>query len=146
MSVDLVIAVLFFVGWIVLAAGLGIGYKVLRDRERDTRLPQESGRTPGLEVLGAGRVNRRQWSRGRGCRVSVYDDFLVVSVSSQRIAIPFYRIREVDTAGGDDRLTLYALAEDESAISIDFHGAEAAALAACLRKQGRDGAKAAGRA
>jgi hypothetical protein len=146
MSFDLAIAAIFFVGWLLLAAGLVFAYRVMRNHERDTRLALEAGRAPRLEVLGAGRINRRQWSRGQGCRVSVYDDFLVVSVSSQRLAFPFYRIREIDTAGGSDRLTVRALAEDESAVSIDFRGPDALALAACLREQGRGGAKVAGRA
>lgn len=145
MSAELVIAAIFFIVWIVLAIVLGIAYRILRDRERDTRLDQESGLSPALEVIGAGRVNRRQWSRGRGCRISVYEDFFVVSVSSQRIAIPLYRVRDVETNGGPDRLTLRALAEDESLLSVEFRGADAATLAAALRRPGRNGSRTAGR-
>jgi len=146
MTAELVIAVAFFVGWVLLAVALAFGYKVMRDRERDTRLAQEDGRTPKLEVIGAGRINRRQWSRGRGCRMSVYDDFFVVSVSSQRMAFPLNYIRELDTAGGADRLTVRALAGDESIVSIDFRGVNAQVLAESLRERGRGGAKVAGRA
>ena len=140
MSAEIAIAVVFFVGWVLLAAGLMYGYRVMRDNERDTRLTQEEGRKPQFEVIGAGRINRRQWSRGRGCRVSVYDDFFVVSVSSQRMAFPLFYIREIDTAAGADRLTVRALAGDESIVSIDFRGTNAQALADTLRERGRGGA------
>jgi hypothetical protein len=145
-SMEIAIAAAFFVGWVLLAAGLMIAYKVMRDHERDTRLAEEAGRTPTLEVIGAGRIGRRQWSRGHGCRVSVYDDFFVVSVSSQRMAFPLFYIREIDTAAGPNRLTVRTLAKDESLVSIDFRGTEAERLADSLRDRGRGGAKVAPRA
>jgi hypothetical protein len=146
MEAETVFAIGFLIFWIALAVFLVIGYQWLRNRERDTRLAQEAGLTAHLEVIGAGRINRRQWSRATGCRVSVYDDFFVVSVSSQRIAFPLYRVTDIDTSGGLDRLTLRALGEDESAISIDFRGASAAELAAWLREHGRGTPHPAGRA
>ena len=73
--------------------------------------------------------------------VSVYEDFFVVSVSSQRMAFPMYYIREIDTAAGPDRLTVRALAGDESIVSIDFRGENAPALAESLRNRGRGSAK-----
>ena len=108
LSMEIAIAAAFFVGWVLLAVGLMVAYKVMRDRERDTRLAEEAGRTPTLEVIGAGRIGRRQWSRGQGCRVSVYEGFFVISVSSQRMAFPLSYIREIDTAAGPDRLTVRA--------------------------------------
>ena len=66
MAAESVFALFFLLFWLVLAVGLVVGYQVLRNRERDTRLALEAGRTPRLEVLGAGRINRRQWSRAHG--------------------------------------------------------------------------------
>lgn len=137
MPFDLFVAILFLIFWIGLAIALAFGYRWMRDHERDTRLSQEVGLDPKLEVFGAGRINRRQWSRGRGCRVSVYDDFLVVSVSSQRISIPLYSVREVHLTPDDRQLTLKGFTVDETLLSMDFRGPDAARLAAHLRQHGR---------
>ena len=137
MPFDLFVAIVFLIFWIGLAVALGYGYRWMRDQERDTRLDRETGLDPKLEVFGAGRINRRQWSKGRGCRVSVYDDFLVVSVSSQRIPIPLYSVREVNLTPDDRQLTLKGFTEDETLLSMDFRGPDAARLAAYLREHGR---------
>ena len=123
--------------WVSLAIAMFFGYRWLRDQERDTRLSEEEGREPRIEVIGAGRINHRQWSTGRGCRVSVYDDFLVVSVSSQRRRIQLYLIREVSEFPEERRITIKGLTEDESLLSIDFRGVDAECLAAYLREHGR---------
>jgi len=134
MSGELLAALIFLFFWLMLALGLGIGYRFMRNQERDTRLEQEVGRTPALEVFGAGRINRRQWSPGRGCRISVYEDFFVVSVSSQRLRIPLYSVREVTLSDSDRHLTLKGFTEDETLLSMEFRGPDAARLAEHLRE------------
>ena len=134
---DAVIAVVFLLFWIALAIGMYYGYLWMRTQERDTRLTEEEGRQPQLEVFGSGRINRRQWSNKTGCRVSIYDDFLVVSVSSQRRSIPLYLIRDVEVAADGSRMTIHGLAQDETLLAIDFRGPDAARLAEFLRDHGR---------
>ncbi len=143
MDTDAVFAIIFLLFWVGLAVALIYGYRWMRNQERDTRLDEEAGLHPNLEVFGAGRINRRQWSNAKGCRVSVYDNFLVVSVSSQRRRIPLYLIRGVEVSEGDQQMTINGLAEDESLLAIDFRGADVARLAAYLREHGR-GMKVAG--
>ena len=138
MSSDLFIAVIFLAFWISLAIVLGFGFVWMRNQERDTLLDQEIGREPVLEVLGAGRINRRQWSYGRrSCRITVYDDFFVISVSSQRLRIPLYSIRQIDLTDNDRQMTLKGFTEDETLLSLDFRGPDAARLATYLREHGR---------
>ena len=134
---DAVIAIVFLLFWIALAIAMYYGYLWMRKQERDTRLMEEEGRQPQLEVFGAGRINRRQWSNKTGCRVSIYDDFLVVSVSSQRRSIPLYMIRGVEVASDGGRMTIHGLTEDETLLSIDFRGPDVARLAEYLRDHGR---------
>lgn len=145
MNLDLFVAVVFLIFWFGLAIALGFGYVWMRNQERDTRLSQEIGVRAQLEVFGAGRINRRQWSQGRGCRISVYDDFLVISVSSQRLRIPLYSIRQIDLSPDDRQLTLKGFTEDETLLTMDFRGPDAARLASHLREHGR-GVKVAGNA
>lgn len=142
MSFDAAIALIFFVGWITMAIALGFVYVWVRNMERDTRLEQEHGRTPALEVIGIGRINRKQWSRGKACRVSLYDSFFVISAGSQRLWFPFYRIRDVETGPTPDFLTVSAHAADESVVIFEFRGADAAVLAERFSEYGRGGANA----
>lgn len=137
MPPDALLALVFLLFWISLAVVMLFGYRWLRNQERDTRLTEEEGREPRIEVIGAGRINQRRWSRGRACRVSVYDDFLVVSVDAQRRRLQLYLIREIDEHPEDHLITIRGLAEDESTLSIDFRGPDAERLAAYLREYGR---------
>lgn len=142
MSLDAAIALVFFVGWVGLAIALGFVYVWVRNMERDTRLEPEHGRTPSLEVIGKGRINRKQWSRGKACRVSLYEDFFVITAGSTRHWFPFYRIREVEIGPAPNYFTLSAHAEDETVVFFEFSGADAAGLAARFRERGRGGANA----
>lgn len=144
MPADAAVAAAFLIGWIGLAVGMFFGYRWLRDSERDTLLAEEAGLEPRLEAIGSGRINQRQWSTGRGCRVSIYDDFFVISVSSTRRKFPLYLVREVAPDPETGRVNIKALAEDESLVSIDFRGPDAARLAEYLCERGRGGPKLAG--
>jgi len=142
MPFDAAIALIFFLGWVGMAIALGFVYVWVRNMERDTRLEPEHGRTPGLEVIGMGRINRKQWSRGKASRVSVYEDFFVISAGSQRHWFPLYRVREVELGPEPNYVTLSAHAVDESLVFFEFRGTDAAALAERLREHGRGGANA----
>jgi hypothetical protein len=137
MPIDAFIAIVFVIFWSGLAVAMFIGFRWMRRQERDTRLAEEVGLEPRLEVFGAGRINQRQWSSAHGCRLSVYDKFLVISVSSQRRRVPLYLIREVTEAPDAHHIIIKGLTEDESLLSIEFRGEDAERLAAYLREHGR---------
>lgn len=142
MSSDAAIALVFFVGWIAMAVALGFVYIYVRNLERDTRLEPEQGKTPSLEVIGVGRINHKHWSRGKACRVSLYEDFFVISAGSQRMWFPFYRIRDVELGPEPNYVAMSAHAADESVVTFEFRGTDAKTLAQQLREHGRGGANA----
>ena len=80
---------------IILAAVLVAVFLRMRIVERDTRLTEEEGRTPLLEVTGGGRIGRSRWSMRPLCRLSLYDDFLIVAVRAQRVVLHY---ADIDTA------------------------------------------------
>lgn len=90
---DLINAVYFAVAilaaQIILAVILAAVFLRMRIVERDTRLSQEEGKTPDLEVTGGGRIGRSRWSMRPLCRLSLYDDFLVVAVKAQRVVVHY---------------------------------------------------------
>ena len=88
-------AVAIMVAQIILGAILAAVFLRMRIVERDTRLSQEEGKTPDLEVTGGGRIGRSRWSMRPLCRLSLYDDFLVVTVKAQRVAVHY---ADIDTA------------------------------------------------
>lgn len=128
MSIETSIAIVFAVVWIFLLIGLFYAYFWLRNRERDTRLPEEVSLTPRLEVFGSGRVNQRQWTRAKGCRISVYDEFLVVSASSQRLRLPLRHVRNVAYDEAQGRLTFEGLTANETLVRIAFKDASGETL------------------
>ncbi len=85
---------------IALAIMLVIVFLRMRIVERDTRLPEEQGKTPHLEVTGGGRIGRSRWSMRPLCRLSLYDHFLVVAVKAQRVLLPY---ADIDTAALEER-------------------------------------------
>lgn len=122
MPLEEAVAIAFFCLWTVLVVGLFYAYFVMRNRERDTRLPEEDARAPKLEVFASGRVNKRQWTRWRGCRISVYETFLVVSASSQRLLLPLRHIRNAAFDEAHRLLTFEGLTEDETLVRMAFKG------------------------
>lgn len=67
----------------------------MRIAERDTRLKEEEGRTPELEVTGGGQIGRGRWSMRPLCRLTLYDTFLVASIKSQRMRVNY---QDIDSA------------------------------------------------
>jgi len=67
----------------------------MRIEERDTRLVEEEGRMPILEVTGAGRIGRGRWSFRPLCRLTLYDEFLVAAVRAQRTLVHYADIESV---------------------------------------------------
>ncbi len=88
-------ALALMVAQTLLAVVLVTVFLRMRIVERDTRLTEEESETPMLEVTGGGRIGRGRWSMRPLCRLSLYDDFLVVTVKSQRILLPY---ADIDSA------------------------------------------------
>jgi len=132
MHPETVIAIVFGVVWVVLLAGLVYAYRWFRHKERDTRLPEEQGLAPRLEVFGSAKINQRQWIYGNGCRVSVYEDFLVVSGGSQRWRIPLGLITRWRHDDDERLVEVEALKLDETPVQFRFRGPEAENLARIL--------------
>ena len=121
----------------VLAIMLLLVFLRMRIVERDTRLPEEEGKTPTFEVTGGGRIGRSGWSRRPLCRLSLYDDFLVVAVRAQRVAVPY---ADIDTAVEEDkkRKIVHILGPEKDGRptpDIQFAPKDPEALAALLKEK-----------
>jgi len=120
---------------IALAVVLGTVFLRLRRVERDTLLPEEQGVSPILDAKGAGRIGRSGWSRSPFCRITVYENFLVACVKSNRVLVRYKALKSVDTVSeGKAQLRLGYEVEDSEALEvIEFSTKEPARLIELLR-------------
>ena len=139
---DLINAVYFAVAimaaQIVLAAMLVAVFLRMRIVERDTRLREEEGKTPILEVTGGGRIGRSRWSMRPLCRLSLYDDFLVVAVKAERIIVPYDEIISATLEEIKKRQVVRILGPEKHGRhepDIQFSPKEPEALAATLKQK-----------
>ena len=107
-------AVAIMAAQILLAAMLLAVFLRMRIVERDTRLSEEEGKTPDLEVTGGGRIGRSRWSMRPLCRLSLYDDFLVVTVKAQRVLLHYADIDTATLEKDKKRKILHILGPEES--------------------------------
>jgi len=110
----------------------------LRIVERDTRLEEELGRRPELEVTGGGQIGRGRWSMRPLCRLTLYDVFLVVSIKSQRIRIHYQEIQTASIKVKKKRTYLHILGPEENGRhnpDIQFAPKDPEALEAALKEK-----------
>ena len=131
-------ALALLVAQLLLAIVLTSVFLRLRIVERDTRVTEEEGKTPLLEVTGGGRIGRSRWSMRPLCRLSLYDDFLVVAVKSQRILLPYADIDTVALEEDGKRKIMRILGpekEGRHTPDIQFAPNDPEALEAALKQK-----------
>lgn len=122
----------------VLAVVLLTVFLRMRIVERDTRLTEEEGKTPILEVTGGGRIGRVRWSIRPLCRLSLYDDFLVAAVRAHRTVLPYADIVSVVLEEDKKRKIVRILGPEEDGRpnpDIQFAPKDPEALEAALKEQ-----------
>ena len=131
-------ALALLVAQVLLAAMLVFVFLRMRIVERDTRLSEEEGKTPILEVTGGGRIGRSRWSMRPLCRLSLYDDFLVVAAKAQRIMLPYTDIETAALEVNNKRKIVHILGPEEDGRhtpDILFDPKDPEALAAALNEK-----------
>ncbi len=131
-------AIALLVAQIVVAALLIAVFLRMRIVERDTRLREEEGQTPILEVTGGGRIGRSRWSMRPLCRLSLYDDFLVAAIKAQRVVVPYDKIASAAQEVIQKRHVMHILGREEHGRhepDIQFSAKEPEALAAELNRK-----------
>lgn len=121
---------------IVLGGALLAVFMWMRIVERDTRLPEEAGGGPDLEFTGGGRIDRSGWSRRPFCRISLYNEFLVVSVRSTRRVLRYDEIASVECTKHKTRNSILIAcreARGASTLEIEFAAKEHESLLTALR-------------
>lgn len=129
-------AVAIIAAQIVLGAALFAVFMWMRIVERDTRLPEEAGGGPDLEFTGGGRIGRSGWSRRPFCRISLYNEFLVVSVRSTRRLLRYDEIASVEITQDKKRNSILIIGKEArgaSALEIEFSAKEHESLLTALR-------------
>ena len=131
-------ALALLVAQVSLAAVLVFVFLRMRVVERDTRLSEEEGKKPILEVTGGGRIGRSRWSMRPLCRLSLYDDFLVVAVKAQRVVLPYADIDSAARARNNKRTIVHILGPEvdgRHTPDIEFAPKDPEALAAALNEK-----------
>lgn len=131
-------AIALLIAQILLATLLIAVFLRMRIVERDTRLREEEGKCPILEVTGGGRIGRSRWSMRPLCRLSLYDDFLVVGVKAQRIILPYDEIASAALENIQKRQVMHILGPEEHGRhepDIQFSSKDPEALAAVLKQK-----------
>ena len=131
-------ALALLVAQVLLAAMLVFVFLRMRIVERDTRLSEEEGKTPILEVTGGGRIGRSRWSMRPLCRLSLYDDFLVVAAKAQRIMLPYADIKTAALEEDKKRKIVHILGPEvdgRHTPDIQFAAENPEALAAALKEK-----------
>ncbi len=93
---ELIVVIAAIGAWCILGMVIYVGFVYMQFQERDTPFPEEDGQTPDSTHIGRGGMNGARPTRKQFSRLVLYSDFFVAGFKTQRVALPYSAITDVE--------------------------------------------------